>query len=34
VAVSACSAGKCNNFKCTPIRVEIYREDRKDKTRK
>ncbi len=24
VAVSACSAGKCNNFRCTPIRVEIY----------
>jgi uncharacterized protein YcgI (DUF1989 family) len=24
VAVSACSAGKCNNFHCTPIRVEIY----------
>ena len=23
VGVSACSAGKCNNFKCTPIRVEI-----------
>ena len=25
VGVSACSAGKCNNFHCTPIRVEIYR---------
>ena len=24
VGVSACSAGKCNNFQCTPIRVEIY----------
>jgi len=24
VAVSACSAGKCNNFRCTPISVEIY----------
>ena len=24
VAVSACSAGKCNNYRCTPIRVEIY----------
>jgi len=24
VAVSACSAGKCNNFRCTSIRVEIY----------
>ena len=24
VAVSACSAGKCNNFSSTPIRVEIY----------
>jgi uncharacterized protein YcgI (DUF1989 family) len=24
VGVSACSAGKCNNFRCTPIRVEIY----------
>ncbi len=23
VGVSACSAGKCNNFNCTPIRVEI-----------
>jgi len=23
VGVSACSAGKCNNFQCTPIRVEI-----------
>ncbi|MCP4626680.1 MAG: urea carboxylase-associated family protein [bacterium] len=26
VGVSACSAGKCNNFHCTPIRVEIYPE--------
>jgi hypothetical protein len=24
VAVSACSAGKCNNFRCTPIGIEIY----------
>ncbi|CAB1063515.1 Aminomethyltransferase [Olavius sp. associated proteobacterium Delta 1] len=24
VGVSACSAGKCNNYRCTPIRVEIY----------
>ena len=24
VGVSACSAGKCNNFRYTPIRVEIY----------
>ena len=24
VGISACSAGKCNNFRCTPIRVEIY----------
>jgi uncharacterized protein YcgI (DUF1989 family) len=24
VAVSACSAGKCNNYRCTPIGVEIY----------
>jgi len=24
VAVSACSAGKCNNFRCTPIMVEIF----------
>ena len=24
VGVSACSAGKCNNFQCTPIRVVIY----------
>jgi uncharacterized protein YcgI (DUF1989 family) len=24
VAVSACSAGRCNNFRCTPIGVEIY----------
>ncbi|UCD81847.1 MAG: urea carboxylase-associated family protein, partial [Desulfobacterales bacterium] len=24
VGVSACSAGKCNNFNCTPIRVEVY----------
>lgn len=24
VGVSACSAGKCNNFRCTPIRVKIY----------
>ena len=23
VGVSACSAGKCNNYNCTPIRVEI-----------
>ena len=25
VGVSACSAGKCNNYRCTPIWVEIYR---------
>ena len=24
LGVSACSAGKCNNFKCTPIEVEVY----------
>ncbi|CAB1078025.1 hypothetical protein JY97_14165 [Alkalispirochaeta odontotermitis] len=24
VALSACSAGKCNNFRCTPIKVDIY----------
>jgi uncharacterized protein YcgI (DUF1989 family) len=24
VGVTACSAGKCNNFRCTPIAVEIY----------
>ena len=24
VGVSACSAGKCNNFRCTPIRVEMH----------
>ena len=24
VGVSACSAGKCNNFRCTPVRIEIY----------
>ncbi len=24
VGACACSAGKCNNFSCTPIRVEIY----------
>ena len=27
VGVSACSAGRCNNFNCTPIRVEIYGKD-------
>ncbi len=30
VGVSACSAGRCNNFKCTPIRIEIYRKDISD----
>ena len=24
VAITACSAGKCNNYHCTPIEVEIY----------
>ena len=24
VGISACSAGKCNNFRCTPIKVGIY----------
>jgi uncharacterized protein YcgI (DUF1989 family) len=24
IGVSACSAGKCNNFHCTPIEVEVY----------
>ena len=24
VAITACSAGKCNNFHCTPIEVEVY----------
>jgi uncharacterized protein YcgI (DUF1989 family) len=24
IGVTACSAGKCNNFRCTPIEVEIY----------
>jgi uncharacterized protein YcgI (DUF1989 family) len=24
VGVTACSADKCNNFKCTPIRMEVY----------
>lgn len=24
IGVTACSAGKCNNFHCTPIEVEIY----------
>ena len=24
VAITACSAGKCNNYRCTPIAVEIY----------
>jgi uncharacterized protein YcgI (DUF1989 family) len=24
VGVTACSAGKCNNFMCTPVKVEIY----------
>lgn len=24
VGISACSAGKCNNFRCTPVRVEVY----------
>ena len=24
VAITACSAGKCNNYHCTPIAVEIY----------
>jgi uncharacterized protein YcgI (DUF1989 family) len=28
VGVSACSAGRCNNFNCTPIRVEIFRKDK------
>jgi uncharacterized protein YcgI (DUF1989 family) len=24
VGLTACSAGKCNNYRCTPIGVEIY----------
>jgi uncharacterized protein YcgI (DUF1989 family) len=24
VAITACSAGKCNNYNCTPIEVEVY----------
>ena len=24
VGVTACAAGKCNNYHCTPIAVEIY----------
>ena len=24
VGVTACAAGKCNNYRCTPIAVEIY----------
>jgi hypothetical protein len=28
VAVSACAAGKCNNYRCTPIAVEVYGGDR------
>ena len=24
IGVTACSAGKCNNFRCTPIDVEVY----------
>ena len=24
IGVTACSAGKCNNFHCTPIQVEVY----------
>jgi uncharacterized protein YcgI (DUF1989 family) len=23
IGLSACSAGKCNNFRCSPIRVKI-----------
>ena len=26
VGVTACSAGMCNNYKCTPIEVELYSE--------
>jgi uncharacterized protein YcgI (DUF1989 family) len=28
VAVTACSAGKCNNYRCTPIEVEVIAEAR------
>lgn len=24
IAITACSAGKCNNYRCTPIAVEVY----------
>jgi uncharacterized protein YcgI (DUF1989 family) len=24
IGVAACSAGKCNNFRCTPVDVEVY----------
>ena len=24
IGITACSAGKCNNYRCTPIAVEIY----------
>jgi uncharacterized protein YcgI (DUF1989 family) len=24
VGVTACAAGKCNNYRCTPIAVEVY----------
>jgi uncharacterized protein YcgI (DUF1989 family) len=26
MGVTACAAGKCNNFRCKPIEVEIYAE--------
>ena len=25
IGVTACSAGKCNNFRCTPVDVEVYK---------
>ncbi len=24
IGITACAAGKCNNYHCTPIAVEIY----------
>lgn len=29
VGVTACSAGKCNNYRCTPIVVEVYENNEK-----
>ena len=25
VGVTACAAGKCNNYRCTPIAVKVYK---------